>query len=61
MYWRRSELYRHWLLVKVFEAGSEDCITIMIFPKLESQATVMRHCRERFHHDSRVSNTDESV
>ncbi|PGH19536.1 hypothetical protein AJ80_03871 [Polytolypa hystricis UAMH7299] len=32
MYWRRSEIYRHWLLDKVFKADSKDSITIMIFP-----------------------------
>jgi hypothetical protein len=32
MYWRRSELYRHWLLDKVFEPDNKDGITIMIFP-----------------------------
>ncbi|KAE8443397.1 hypothetical protein EG329_001877 [Mollisiaceae sp. DMI_Dod_QoI] len=31
-YWRRSELYRHWLLEKDFEADNKECITIMIFP-----------------------------
>ncbi|KAJ9493640.1 hypothetical protein H2202_010884 [Exophiala xenobiotica] len=32
MYWRRSEIYRHWLLDKVFEADRKDSTTIMIFP-----------------------------
>jgi hypothetical protein len=32
MYWRRSEIYRHWLLDKVFKADYKDSITIMIFP-----------------------------
>jgi hypothetical protein len=30
--WRRSEIYRHWLLEKVFKADSKDSITIMILP-----------------------------
>ncbi|PVH72140.1 amidase [Cadophora sp. DSE1049] len=30
--WRRSELYRHWLLSRVFEADSKDCITVMVLP-----------------------------
>jgi hypothetical protein len=32
MYWRRSEIYRHWLLDKVFKADYKDSITIIIFP-----------------------------
>jgi len=32
MYWRRSEIYRHWLLDKVFKADPKDSVTIMIFP-----------------------------
>ena len=32
MYWRRSEIYRRWLLEKIFEAESKDYTTIMIFP-----------------------------
>ncbi|KAF2240746.1 amidase [Trematosphaeria pertusa] len=30
--WRRSEVYRHWLLGKVFKADSKDSITIMVLP-----------------------------
>ncbi|KAL8741429.1 MAG: hypothetical protein Q9190_005962 [Brigantiaea leucoxantha] len=32
MYWRRSEIYRHWLLEKIFEEDSDEFTTIMIFP-----------------------------
>lgn len=32
LYWRRSEIYRRWLLQRVFTADSKDSITIMIFP-----------------------------
>ncbi|KAJ5093003.1 amidase [Penicillium angulare] len=31
-YWRRSEIYRHWLLEKIFKAQSEDSISVMVFP-----------------------------
>lgn len=31
-YWRRSGIYRHWLLDRVFKANSNDFITIMVFP-----------------------------
>jgi hypothetical protein len=31
-YWRRSEIYRKWLLEEVFEAESTDCTTIMVLP-----------------------------
>ncbi|OQD66177.1 hypothetical protein PENPOL_c005G02364 [Penicillium polonicum] len=30
--WRRSEIYRHWLLEKVFKADDEDTVTVMILP-----------------------------
>lgn len=30
MYWRRSEIYRHWLLEKIFQANSNDSISIMV-------------------------------
>jgi hypothetical protein len=30
MYWRRSEVYRHWLLNKIFKV--DDSITVMVFP-----------------------------
>ncbi|KAK2591957.1 hypothetical protein QQS21_010363, partial [Conoideocrella luteorostrata] len=30
--WRRSEIYRHWLLEKIFDANSGDSITIMVLP-----------------------------
>ncbi|EEQ86219.2 amidase [Blastomyces dermatitidis ER-3] len=32
MYWRRSEIYRQWLLDKIFKADSKDSISIMVFP-----------------------------
>lgn len=32
MYWRRSEIYRHWLLEKIFKADARDSISIMVFP-----------------------------
>lgn len=32
MYWRRSEIYRHWLLEKIFKADSTDSISVMVFP-----------------------------
>lgn len=32
MYWRRSEIYRHWLLDRVFKANTRNAITVMIFP-----------------------------
>lgn len=32
MYWRRSEIYRHWLLNRVFDAHSNNLKTIMILP-----------------------------
>ncbi|KAJ6178047.1 amidase [Penicillium mononematosum] len=31
-YWRRSEIYRHWLLEKIFQANSKESISIMVFP-----------------------------
>ncbi|KAI1411459.1 amidase [Hypoxylon sp. FL1857] len=31
-YWRRSEVYRHWLLDRVFHADSKKFTTVMIFP-----------------------------
>ncbi|KAJ5728212.1 amidase [Penicillium malachiteum] len=31
-YWRRSEIYRHWLLERIFGAQSEESISVMIFP-----------------------------
>lgn len=31
-YWRRSEIYHHWLLEKIFKAQSEDSISVMVFP-----------------------------
>ncbi|KAK4449841.1 amidase [Podospora aff. communis PSN243] len=31
-YWRRSEIYREWLLYSVFKAGSDNCIMIMVLP-----------------------------
>ncbi|KAF4764335.1 hypothetical protein HAV15_000346 [Penicillium sp. str.  len=30
--WRRSEIYRHWLLENVFKADDEDTVTVMILP-----------------------------
>jgi hypothetical protein len=36
-YWRRSEIYRHWLLDNIFKAGDEDCVTIMILPIEQGQ------------------------
>lgn len=30
--WRRSELYRHWLLQNVFAADAKDSVTIMVLP-----------------------------
>lgn len=35
--WRRSEVYRHWLLERVFKADSKDCMTIMILPIEQGQ------------------------
>lgn len=32
MYWRRSDIYRKWLLDHIFNAASEDSLSIMIFP-----------------------------
>ncbi|KAJ5471030.1 amidase [Penicillium desertorum] len=32
MYWRHSEIYRHWLLEKIFQANSKESISIMVFP-----------------------------
>ncbi|KAL8682696.1 MAG: hypothetical protein Q9186_001292 [Xanthomendoza sp. 1 TL-2023] len=32
MYWRHSEIYRLWLLDRVFKADSKDSRTIMVFP-----------------------------
>ncbi|KAL1879270.1 hypothetical protein Daus18300_001849 [Diaporthe australafricana] len=31
-YWRRSEIYRKWLLDRVFDADSKSVVTVMIFP-----------------------------
>lgn len=31
-YWRRSEIYRHWLLDNIFKANGENSVTIMILP-----------------------------
>jgi hypothetical protein len=31
-YWRRSEIYRHWLLDRIFDSENQDCVTIMVFP-----------------------------
>lgn len=31
-YWRRSEVYRKWLLERVFDAESKSAVTIMVFP-----------------------------
>lgn len=31
-YWHRSEVYRKWLLERVFDAESKSVVTIMIFP-----------------------------
>ncbi|KAF2798542.1 amidase signature enzyme [Melanomma pulvis-pyrius CBS 109.77] len=35
--WRRSEVYRHWLLEKVFKANSNDSMMIMILPIEQGQ------------------------
>ncbi|KAK8139285.1 amidase signature enzyme [Apiospora sp. TS-2023a] len=32
MYWRRSEIYREWLLEKVFKDNDTNSITVMVFP-----------------------------
>lgn len=32
MYWHRSEVYRRWLLDKIFKADSKDAMSIMILP-----------------------------
>lgn len=32
MYWHRSEVYRRWLLDKMFKADSGDFVSIMILP-----------------------------
>ena len=32
MCWNRLETYRHWLLDKIFQADSEDRLTIMVVP-----------------------------
>ncbi|CAG8948401.1 unnamed protein product [Penicillium salamii] len=37
MYWRRSEVYRHWLLEKIFRADSTDSISVMVFPIEEGE------------------------
>lgn len=31
-YWRRSEIYRKWLLGRVFDAQSTNVVTVMVFP-----------------------------
>lgn len=31
-YWRRSEIYRKWLLERVFDSESKTSVTIMVFP-----------------------------
>jgi len=31
-YWRRSEIYRKWLLKEIFEDDSPGCTTIMVLP-----------------------------
>lgn len=30
--WRRSELYRHWLVKNVFKADDKDTVTVMVLP-----------------------------
>ncbi|WEW58185.1 amidase [Emydomyces testavorans] len=32
LYWRRSEIYRNWLLKRVFKADLADSVAIMVFP-----------------------------
>jgi hypothetical protein len=31
-YWRRSEIYRKWLLDRVFDSHSRNVVTVMVFP-----------------------------
>ncbi|KAK4145056.1 amidase [Dichotomopilus funicola] len=36
-YWRRSETYRKWLLSNIFDASSQDTITVMVLPIMDGK------------------------